>query len=108
VSHLLQKILIQQNQIHDSLELIEQQMGREWTREMILASGFENDRSNITSGVNVLMRCLHTYAFDLLWELIEAYDLPVEFVAPPIISKTLLHVAILQKSPSDEVQAIAT
>jgi len=42
-----------------------------------------------------------------MWELIQAYDLPVEYLDPPMITKTLLHVAIMNQAPPAEVKKIA-
>ena len=80
-------------------------MGRAWTAEMLLTSAFI-ERSSVTSGDNVLLHCIKIKEFDLLWELIEEYDLPVERKEPPYITTTLLQCAVACSAHPDEVQKI--
>ena len=72
---------------------------------MLLTSGFHLN-SLALIGENVLLHCIKMKKFDLLWELIEEYDLPVESKEPPYINKTLLQYAVACSSPPDEVQKI--
>ena len=107
VSHLLQ-LSMDREETEITLPLLilmEKQMGRVWTAEMLLTTGFVSNHL-VTSGENVLLNCIRMRKFDLLWQLLEEYDLPVECMDPPYINKTLLHSAVSCALPPHEIKKI--